>query len=197
MSAAETTTETTTRTELPSAGTWAIEPSHSSVEAVARHLMVSKVRGRFTAFEGTVVVADDITESAVDVRIGASSIDTGDEQRDGHLVSADFLDAESHPHLTFTSERVVPKGGDRYEIPGQLTIRGTTRPVTLDVSFLGLLQDPWGNTRAALTASTTLDREAFGMTWNQALETGGVLVGKKLEVEIDVQLVQAQDDDQA
>lgn len=182
----------TTETSLPTAGTWAIDPSHSSVEAVARHLMVTKVRGRFGAVAGTVHVDEDLSRSRVSVELEAASVDTRDEQRDAHLRSADFLDADTYPTLRFESDEVVVDG-DRWTIPGRLTIRDVTRDVTLDVDYLGLHLDPWGNRRAAFSARTEIDREAFGMTWNQALESGGVLVSKKLKIELDVQLVQQDD----
>jgi polyisoprenoid-binding protein YceI len=189
MSATETTTPA--GTTLPESGTWAIEPSHSSVEVVAKHLMMTKVRGLFAEFEGTVTVADDVTSSSVDVTIQAASIDTRNDDRDGHLRSGDFLDTETHPTITFRSSEVVPVEGDVYDIPGELTIRGVTKPVTLRAVYQGLTQDPWGNTRALLSATTEVDREAWDITWNQALETGGVLVSKKLKVEIELQLVKA------
>lgn len=175
--------------DRPTSGTWAIEPSHSSVEAVARHLMVTKVRGRFAGIAGTVEIPDRLEEAVVDVTIDAASIDTGDAQRDGHLKSPDFLDVATHPALTFHSTSAVHVGGDRWELPGELTIRGVTRPVTLQATYLGKHQDPWGNERLVAEATAELDREAFGMTWNQALETGGVLVSRTLQVEIGVQLV--------
>lgn len=179
------------RDTLPATGTWTIDSSHSAIEAVARHLMVSKVRGRFTEFTGTIEIPEDITDASVEVVIEAASIDTGTDDRDQHLRSPDFLDVENHPHLTFRSDRVVHVDGNKWEVPGQLTIRGTTNPVTLDVTYHGVTQDPWGNEVAVFAATTELDREAWGMTWNQALETGGVLVGKKLKVELDIQLKQA------
>lgn len=175
---------------LPKTGTWVIDPSHSSVEFVAKHLVVSKVRGRFDAFSGTVDVAEPIERSTVDVTIEAASIDTGDSDRDGHLKSGDFLDVETFPQLPFRSTGAHHKDGERWSIPGELTIRDVTEPVELDVEYLGVYTDPWGNAKAAFTAATELDREAFGITWNQALETGGVLVGKTVKIEIDVQLAQ-------
>ncbi|HSK23310.1 MAG TPA: YceI family protein [Egicoccus sp.] len=182
---------TTATATLPTAGTWLVDASHSSIEAIAKHLVVSKVRGRFTQFEGTIVVADQLENSTVDVTIQAASIDTNDEQRDGHLRGDDFLDVENHPTLTFRSSSVKDAGGGEYVIPGELTIRGVTRPVELEVTYLGIIKDPWGNDKAGFSATTTIDREAFGITWNAALETGGVLVGKTLKVEIDLQLAQA------
>lgn len=181
---------TTDRATLPAAGTWAIDPTHTSVEAVARHLVVSKVRGRFTEFSGTVTIGEDVTASAMDIEIAAASIDTGTPDRDAHLKSPDFLDVETHPTITFRSTEVVP-AGDRWQVPGELTIRGVARPVTLDVAYLGTTTDPWGNPKAVFEATAELDREAFGMTWNQALETGGVLVSKTLKVELAVQLAPA------
>lgn len=181
---------TTAPSTLPVAGTYAIDPSHSSVEAIARHLMVTKVRARFAIASGTVVVADDIADSTVTVEIDAASIDTGDEKRDGHLRSDDFLAVETNPVITFSSTGGVRVDGDRWTVPGELTVRGVTRPVTLDVTYHGLHQDPWGGTRAAFSAVTELDREDFDITWNQTLETGGVLVSKTVKIEIDLQLVQ-------
>ena len=178
---------------LPTPGTWVVDPSHSTVGFVARHLMVSKVRGRFTSFEGTVVVADAVEDSTVSVTIQAASFTTGDEQRDGHVLSADFLDVENHPTLTFEASSPRRDGGD-WVLPGQLTIRGVTRPVELEVEALGVITDPWGNPKAALTATGEIDREEFGITWNAALEAGGVLVGPKVRLEIDVQLAPAPQD---
>ncbi len=176
---------------LPQTGTWTIDPSHSSVEFIAKHLVVSKVRGRFDAFSGTIEVADPVEQSKVEVSLDAASINTGDPDRDGHVKSGDFLDVERFPQLTFRSTGAHRRDGQIWSIPGELTIRDTTKPVTLEVEYLGVFVDPWGNEKAAFTASTELDREEFGVTWNQALETGGVLVGNKVKIEIDVQLAQA------
>jgi polyisoprenoid-binding protein YceI len=179
-----------TTATLPKTGTWVIDPSHSSVEFVAKHLVVSKVRGRFSSFSGTIEVSDPIDASSVDVTIDAASITTNDEQRDGHVKSGDFLDVETFPHLTFRSTGAHHVSGDAWTIPGELTIRDVTKAVELKVDYLGIFTDPWGNEKAAFTASTEIDREEFGITWNQALETGGVLVGKTVKIEIDVQLAQ-------
>ena len=141
---------------VPAPGNYQIDPSHSSVEAVARHLMVSKVRGRFGVFSGTIVVADDVAQSRVEVEIDATSVDTRDAQRDGHLRSGDFLDVERFPTLTFVSTQ-VDRDGDDWKVRGDLTIRDVTNAVTLDVEYLGQLSDPWGNTRAAFSATTQLD----------------------------------------
>lgn len=175
-------------TELPPSGTWVIEPAHSTIEAVAKHLRVTKVRGRFQSFEGKVEVPEDALQSSVEVTIDAESIDTGVEDRDNHLRSGDFLDVENHPTLTFRSTGVeeVPGG---YRLTGDLTMAGETNPVTLDLAYGGLTEDPWGNTRALFSAETTIDREDWGLTWNQVLEAGGVLVSKKIKVEIEAQLV--------
>ena len=173
---------------LPTTGTWVIDASHSSVEFIAKHLVVSKVRGRFTSFSGTVEVADPIEASSVDVTIEAGSITTNDEQRDAHLVSADFLDTETFPTLSFRSRGGARRDGQHWTVPGELTIRDVTRSVDLEVEVLGSVTDPWGNTKAGFSAAAEIDREAFGITWNQALEAGGVLVGKTVRIELDVQL---------
>ena len=178
-------TETVT---LPATGTWVIDPSHSSIEFVARHLMVSRVRGRFTSFSGTVEVADPAGESSVEVTIDAESISTNDETRDGHLKSGDFLDVERYPTLSFRAAGPRHRESETWVLPGELTIRDVTRPVELTVDYRGLLTDPWGNDKAVFSGSTEFDREEFGITWNQALEAGGMLVGPKVRIELDVQL---------
>ena len=173
---------------LPTTGTWVIDPSHSSVEFVAKHLVVSKVRGRFTSFSGVVEVAEPIENSNVEVSIDTASISTNDEQRDGHLVSGDFLDVDTFPTMTFKVAGGARRDGSDWLLPGELTIRDVTRPVDLKVEALGSVTDPWGNTKAGFAATAEIDREEFGITWNQALEAGGVLVGKTVKIEIDVQL---------
>ena len=173
---------------LPQTGTWIIDASHSSLEFVAKNLMVSKVRGRFASFSGTVALADPIESSTVEVSIDAASITTNDEKRDGHLTSADFLQVEAFPTMTFKGTSVRPAGGDKWVVPGELTIKDVTRSVELDVEYMGVFNDPWGNPKAAFSASTELDREEFGITWNATLESGGVLVGKTVKIELDVQL---------
>jgi polyisoprenoid-binding protein YceI len=175
--------------DLPGPGLWEIDPAHSSVEAVARHMMVTKVRGRFKSFSGTISVGDTPEESSADVTIDAGSIDTDEPSRDEHLRSGDFLDVANHPTLDFAGRSVRHLEGPRYEVEGYLTIRGVTRPVTLDVEYLGKSTDPWGQERALFSARAQLDREQFGITWNQALEAGGVLVSRKLGVEIEVSAV--------
>jgi polyisoprenoid-binding protein YceI len=172
----------------PAPGTYAIDPSHSSVEFVVRHLMISKVRGRFGAFSGQFVVADQPEQSSASVEIQAASVDTGDAQRDGHLRSADFFDAETYPLITFNTTGVAADG-DGWKLQGDLTVRGVTVPVVLDLEFEGGGPSPFGDVRVGFTASGELDREQFGLTWNQALETGGVLVGKKARIELAVEAI--------
>jgi polyisoprenoid-binding protein YceI len=185
-----TTLHQTQRPALPAPGLWTIDPGHSSVEFVVRHLMVSKVRGRFAEFSGDIHVGERAEDSKVAVAISPASITTGDAQRDGHLTSPDFFDVESFPTVTFRSTGVRVGEGDRFELDGELTVHGVSRPVTLAAEYLGAVQDPWGNQRIGFSASTEIDREDFGLTWNQALEAGGVVVGKKARIELEVEAVQ-------
>lgn len=171
---------------VPAVGTWAIDPTHSTVSAVARHLMVSKVRGSFGTFSGTIVVAEDLKDSTVEVTIDAASIDTKVEDRDNHLRSPDFLDVENHPQLTFKSTSVEADGDD-WKVMGDLTMRGVTHPVELDVEFLGVMNDPWGNAKAIFEAEAKINREQWGLTWNAPLEAGGVLVSKEFKIDIAAQ----------
>lgn len=180
---------------LPETGTWAIDPAHTAVSFSARHLVAAKVRGSFRAFSGTITIGDAPEASSVEVTIDAASIDTGVEDRDNHLRSPDFLDVATHQALTFRSS-AVRSVGDRYEVAGELTIRDTTRPITLTMDYLGLATDPWGNEKALFSAGTTLNREDWGLTWNQALETGGWLVGKSVTLEFEVQASRAAPDAQ-
>ena len=175
--------ETATR---PRTGTWKLDPAHTFVRLWARHMGVARVRGRFESFRGTLEIADTIEESSVGVTIDADSLDTGVEDRDRHLKSADFLDVENHPNLEFSST-AVRQTGSGYEVDGDLTIRGDTRPLTLEVEFDGVVEDPWGNEKAIFTAEATIDREDWGLTWNQVLETGNLLVGRKVHIEIEAQ----------
>jgi polyisoprenoid-binding protein YceI len=175
--------------EIPEPGTFALDPAHTVVGATARHLMVSKVRGKFTDVGGTITVAEDPLDSTVDVVIKAASIDTGVADRDAHLRSADFLDVDNYPELTFRSTRVAKVEGNDLWLVGDLTIRGVTREVELEVTYEGVAKSPWGQEVIGFSATTELDREEFGMTWNAALETGGVLVGRKLKVEIEAEAV--------
>ncbi len=182
-------TRTFNGVEIPEPGTYAFDPAHTVVGAVARHLMVSKVRGKFTDVTGAITIAEDPLQSSVAVTIKAASIDTGVADRDNHLRSADFLDVENYPELTFNSTRVVKNDGAEFVLAGDLSIRGVTKEVELEVSFEGVSRSPWGQEVVGFSATTELDREEFGMTWNAALETGGVLVSKKLKVEIEVEAV--------
>ena len=176
--------------EVPAARTYALDPSHSQVGFAVRHVMVSKTRGRFSDFGGTVEIGENPLESTVAVTIQTASIDTRDEQRDGHLRSGDFFDAEAYPTLSYASRSVRPAGKDgQYVIEGDLTVKGVTQPVPLELTFEGGATDPWGGVRVGFSAKAELDREAFGLSWNQALETGGVLVGKKVTIEIEAEAV--------
>jgi polyisoprenoid-binding protein YceI len=175
-------------TEVPAAATYGIDPSHSEVGFSVRHMMVSKVRGRFSDVAGTVVIADDPLASSVEVTINTASIDTGDEKRDAHLRSGDFFDVERYPSLTYRSTKVVP-AGRQWLVEGDLTLNGVTRKVPLTVSFEGAATDPWGGVRAGFSARAELDREDFGLSWNQTLETGGVIVGKKISIELEIEAV--------
>jgi polyisoprenoid-binding protein YceI len=172
---------------IPTAGTWLIDQAHTNVGFVARHLMVTKVRGRFTEVEGAITIGETPETSKIDVRMVAASIDTADQGRDDHLRSPDFLDVERFPELTFRSSNVEVTGDRTLRVTGDLTIRDVTRPVVLDVEYEGLIVDPWGNTKAGFSATTEIDREAFGITWNAALEAGGVLVGNRVKIELEVQ----------
>jgi polyisoprenoid-binding protein YceI len=172
--------------------TWNIDTSHSGIHFSVRHMMIAKVRGAFDRFQGTIHLDErEPAASKVTVRVDAASVDTREEKRDAHLRSADFFDTETYPELTFESTSVERLGEDRYRVRGDLTIRGVTREVILDAVALGVGKDPWGNERAVFQAETTVNRKDFGLTWNQALETGGVLVGDKVEIALDVQAVRA------
>jgi polyisoprenoid-binding protein YceI len=169
---------------------WTFDLAHSSVNFTVRHMVVSKVRGRFTRWGGSLAMDErDPSRATVDVSIEAASVDTGVEQRDTHLRSADFFDAERYPTLAFKSKRIEKTGEGSYQLFGDLTMHGVTRPVTLEVEFAGSAKDPWGGVRAGFSARTTIDRRDFGLTYNQLLETGGVVVGEKVEIGIEVEAV--------
>jgi polyisoprenoid-binding protein YceI len=177
-------TATATRT------TWKIDAAHSQVEFAVRHMMIATVRGRFADVKGTVVTDDsDPAKAEVDVVIDVNSIDTREAQRDAHLKSADFFDVEKFPVLTFKSTRVTGVHGDQFKLVGDLTIHGVTREVTLDVTTEGRATDPWGGERAGYSAVTRVNRKDFGLTWNQALETGGLIVGDEIKISLDLELV--------
>lgn len=172
---------------------WVLDPAHSLVEFSTKHMMITTVKGRFAELEGRIETdASSPERSRVEVTMAAASIDTRVEQRDAHLRSADFLDVESHPTIEFRSTRIegaAAKPGDRFRVVGDLTIRGVTREVALDTTFEGTGGDPWGGERASFSAETRIDRRDFGLTWNQALEAGGVLVANEIRIQIEVQAV--------
>lgn len=165
-------------------GTWTIDPSHTEAGFTARHLMVTKVRGRFTDLEGTVQVADDVAASTANVSVQMGSVTTGNDDRDTHLRSGDFFDVEQYPVMTFASTSF-----DGDTLAGDLTIKDITKPVSFDVDFTGVATDPWGNTKAGFEAETEINRTDWGLTWNAAIEGGGVLVSEKIKIHLDVQLV--------
>lgn len=168
---------------------WTIDGTHTHVAFAVRHMAISTVRGRFGTVSGTAETGADGTLERIDVTIDARTIDTGEPQRDAHLRSADFLDVEAYPHITFRSTDVRRLRDGRYRITGDLTIRGQTRPVTFEAETVGPMTDPWGNRRAGATMSGTLSRKDFGLTWNQVLEFGGVAVGDAVRFEVDVEAV--------
>ncbi|HXQ62776.1 MAG TPA: YceI family protein [Acidimicrobiales bacterium] len=175
-------------TVVPVPGVYDIDAKHTSVEFVVRHLMISKVRGRFDDVEGTITVADVPEDSSVAVTIGAASVRTGEDQRDAHLRSPDFFDVDTHPRWSFTSTAVA-QAGDHWKVTGDLTISAVSRPVVLDVEFEGANVTPWGTSALGFSATTEIDREDWGLTYNQVLETGGVMVGKKVRIELNVEAV--------
>ena len=171
-------------------GVWTLDPSHTTVGFVARHMMISKVRGRFTSFTGAVTIAEDPLQSTVEAEVDLTSVDTGDERRDTHLRSGDFFDTETHPTMTFTSTGLKPEGKG-YILTGDLSVAGKTRSVDFDLQFDGVETDPWGGTRAGFSAEAEISRKDWELTWNVALETGGVLVGDKVKIELDVEMVKS------
>ncbi len=186
-------TGTVTRTvdgvEVPLPGTYALDTAHTRVGFVVRHLMVSKVRGHFDRFHGDIVIGDDPTESSVQVEVDLTSVTTGDAKRDDHLRSPDFFHVDEHPTMSFASTAVRRGKGDRWTVEGDLTIAGVTRPIELEVTFEGAAQSPWGTTSIGFSATGRLNREDFGLNWNQALETGGVLVGKDVTLELEAEAI--------
>jgi polyisoprenoid-binding protein YceI len=169
---------------------WQVDPVHSEVGFSVRHLMVANVRGRFHNITADLHMDEsDLTQSSIEVEIASNSIDTRSEQRDQHLRSADFFDAENHPRISFTSESIERLSDARYRVSGDLTIRGTTRRVVLDTEVRGPEKDPWGGERLGVTASTKIDRRDFGLTWNQALETGGLAVAHEVKINIELELI--------
>ncbi|MEU7925962.1 YceI family protein [Micromonospora sp. NPDC049801] len=174
---------------IPAAGTYVLDAAHKRVGFVARHMMVSKVRGEFNEATATITVSEDPLQSSVVATIQAASIDTTQDDRDAHLRSPEFLDAEQYPTLEFRSTGVKSRKGNEFVLDGELTVKGVTRPVELEVEFEGVGRSPFGQDIFGFSASTEIDREEFGLTWNVALETGGVLVGKKIKIEIEGEAV--------
>ncbi|WP_248126043.1 YceI family protein [Micrococcus lacusdianchii] len=172
-------------------GTWNLDASHTEVGFTVRHAGISKVRGTFQAVSGTLTVADDFTASSADITVDMESIDTKDAHRDGHLRGEDFFDVEKHPTMTFRSTEVRDVDGEEFVLVGDLTVRGTTRQIELQAELGGQTTDPFGTTRAGFAATGEISRKEFGLTWNAALEAGGVLVGDKVKIEIDAEFVQA------
>ena len=184
---------TTTTFSPASVTTWKLDPAHSSAEFKVRHMMISNVKGSFSGLVGTLTEhLADSTLSTVEASIDISTISTGDAQRDGHLKSADFFDAEKYPQMTFKSTNVERKGEAEYRVTGDLTVHGVTKPVTFEVEGpTAPNKDPWGNTRIGISASGKINRKDFGLSWNAALETGGVLVGEDVTLTLEIQFIQA------
>jgi polyisoprenoid-binding protein YceI len=176
------------------ATTWRVDSSHSLAEFAVRHLMISTVKGRFTEVNGTLTGDDTDPENAsIEITIPVEGVDTREPRRDAHLRSADFFDAERYPAIHFRSTRIARTGRDQFAVSGDLTIRGTTRPVTLAVESGGRGKDPWGGERIGFSTSTTINRKDFGLHWNQALETGGVVVGNEVKISVELELVRSSD----
>jgi polyisoprenoid-binding protein YceI len=170
--------------------TWQIDAAHTGVEFSVKHLMISRVKGQFAAVSGSLVLDErDLTTSSVEVTIDVSSVDTRDEKRDAHLRSADFFDVAKFPTMRFVSRRIERTGNDTFTLVGDLTIRDVTREIALAATNEGSQKDPWGGERIGFSATTTIDRRDYGLTWNHALETGGVLVGNDVKISLDVQAV--------
>ena len=172
---------------------YTIDPSHSRIGFAGRHMVFTKVRGQFDQFEATVEVPEggDQTAAKIKAAIQTASVNSGNEQRDGHLRSGDFFDVEKYPEMTFESTAVRKLADNRYEVTGNLTIRGTTKPVTLEATVEGPLQDPWGNERYGVEAKGKVSRKEWGLNWNMALEAGGVLVSEEIEIEIEAAFVRS------
>ncbi|MEP7226633.1 MAG: YceI family protein [Gemmatimonadales bacterium] len=189
---------TTTATRAATS-TWQLDPVHSSIEFSVKHMMMTTVRGRFKEFHGTLAADEEHPQGcSVDVEIDAASIDTGTPDRDAHLRSAEFFDVERYPTITFRSRRAegeFAKEGDRFQVTGELTIRDTTMEIVLDCVFQGRGNDPWGKERAGFSCTAEIDRREWGLRWNQAIETGGVLVANKVRIEVEVQFVKGDAED--
>lgn len=175
--------------EVPVAGTYVLDASHSHVGFAIRHLMVSKVRGQFTKFSGSLTIAEDPADSSVEVEVELASVDTNDDKRDAHLRSADFFNTDVHRAMTFKSTSVRRGKGDSWIVTGQLTLNDVTRPVDIEVTYEGAATSPWGTTSIGFSATGKINREDFGVNWNQALEAGGFLLGKDVTLEIEAEAV--------
>ena len=174
--------------ELPAPGTWTVDPGHAEVAFIGRHFGLTKTRGRFTGVEGTVEIAEDVTDSEIHVIIDTASVSSGSDARDEHLRSDDLFAVEAFPTATFRSTS-IDAAGDSGTVTGDLTIKEVTRPVTLDVSYLGRALAPWDNQRAVFSATTRINRDDWGVGWNMVLDTGGLLVSKEITIEIEVELI--------
>jgi polyisoprenoid-binding protein YceI len=180
-------TRTLQGVEVPTPGDWIFDTAHTNLMFIARYAMLTKVRGHFNSFEGTIHVAERPEDSSVELTIDASSLTTDNDMRDDHLRSGDFLDLENHPTITFRSTKVEVMSEDRLRVTGDLSVRGVTKEVVLDTEYAGTAKDGYGRTRVAFSARTEIDRDEFGVSWNMALEAGGVLVGNRIQLELEVQ----------
>jgi polyisoprenoid-binding protein YceI len=179
-------TSLTANESILAPGTWTVDASHSSVGFSVRHLMVAKVRGRFGAFTGTITIGENVLDSSLEASVDTTTINTDDEGRDAHLRGADFFDVENFPAMTLVSTSISPKGDD-YLLNANLTIKGVTKPVTFVLEFDGVTTDPWGNTKAGFSAETEINRKDWGLDFNVALDAGGVLVGEKVKIQLDIE----------
>jgi len=187
MTESTVTTRTVDGVEYPAVGTYDIDVSHTRLGFAVRHMAVSKVRGEFKDFSGTLELAENPVDSKISVSIEAGSVETNDENRDNHLRTNDFFDVENHPTWTFTSTAIRPVSGTEWKVDGDLTIRGVTRPVTLDATLEGVVKDPYGFHRVGFSATTSIEREEFGVSFNGVMEAGGVVVGKKVDIDLEIE----------
>jgi polyisoprenoid-binding protein YceI len=174
---------------VPTPGSFTLDATHSHLGFSIRHMMIAKVRGRFADVQGTLTIAEDPTESTLEIEVDVASIDTRDQGRDDHLRSADFFDVENHPKMTFRSTGVSAVSGKEFRVDGELDLHGVTAPLSLDVEYEGAALDPWGNQRIGFSATGTINRESHGLTWNAPLETGGLMVGRDAKIEIEAELI--------
>ncbi len=179
----------TTQTTLPTPGSWALDTTHTEVSFTARHLMVTKVRGRFPIQSGTVTIAENPLESSVVAVIDVAGVNSGEQGRDDHLRNSDFFEVEKYPTITFRSTKVEDAGGGEYKLTGDLTIKDVTRPVTLDLEYLGTIASPWADQRAGFSATAEISRKEWGIEYNMALEAGGVVIGDKVKLNIEAEAV--------